>query len=361
MPATLSAAMPCAPDAAPAPVPAALAAPRCPELVCLAGSLPALRAAVDHGADSVYLGLRHATHARNVAGLHFDDAAIATGIRYAHDRGVHVFVALNTYPQASHPQPWRQAMDQAVGMGADAILLADPGLMQYAARTHPQLRLHLSAQGSGTHADAINLYRQQFGITRAVLPRALSLEQVRQVIERTPVEIEVFGFGSLCVMVEGRCVVPSYATGGSPPMHGVCPPAQALRWQQTPRGWGARLNGVLTDRLAGGGSAGDPALCQGRFAVGDESGCCAIEEPTCLNALALLPQLMRAGVRAITIEGLQRSPAYVAEVTRVWREALDHCAAQPQTDVPRAGWMRRLEQAAAGQRHPLGACHRPGT
>jgi len=154
MPATLSAAMPCAPDAAPAPVPAALAAPRCPELVCLAGSLPALRAAVDHGADSVYLGLRHATHARNVAGLHFDDAAIATGIRYAHDRGVHVFVALDTYPQASHPQPWRQAVDQAVGMGADAILLADPGLMQYAARTHPQLRLHLSRLGAPILNDA---------------------------------------------------------------------------------------------------------------------------------------------------------------------------------------------------------------
>lgn len=348
-------------DAVPsAPVlPAVAAAPLRPDLVCPAGSLPALRAAVDHGADCVYLGLRDATNARNFAGLNFDDAAIATGIRYAHDRGVKVFMALNTYPQASNPQPWREAMDKAAGMGADAVILADPGLMQYAAHRHPQLRLHLSVQGSATHAEAINLYREQFGITRAVLPRVLSVEQVRQVIDRTPVEIEVFGFGSLCVMVEGRCALSSYATGESPNTHGVCSPAKAVRWQETPRGLEARLNGVLIDRFAEGESAGYPTLCKGRFDVGDESSYYAIEEPTSLNTLALLPQLMKAGVRAIKIEGRQRSPAYVAEVTRVWREALDHCAAQPQTYVPRAGWMGRLEQVAEGQQHTLGAYHRP--
>ena len=157
------------------------------ELVCPAGSLPALKAAVDHGADCVYLGLRDATNARNFAGLNFDEAAIAKGIAYAHAKGAKVFMALNTYPQADNPGLWRSALDKAADLGVDAVILADPGLMQYAAQRHPKLRLHLSVQGSATNYDAINFYREQFGIVRAVLPRVLSLEQVQRVIERTPV------------------------------------------------------------------------------------------------------------------------------------------------------------------------------
>ena len=199
------------------------------ELVCPAGSLPALKAAVDHGADCVYLGLRDATNARNFAGLNFDEAAIAKGIAYAHAKGAKVFMALNTYPQADNPGLWRSALDKAADLGVDAVILADPGLMQYAAQRHPKLRLHLSVQGSATNYDAINFYREQFGIVRAVLPRVLSLEQVQRVIERTPVEIEVFGFGSLCVMVEGRCALSSYVTGESPNTHGVCSPPKAVR------------------------------------------------------------------------------------------------------------------------------------
>lgn len=161
-------------DAA-APVRAAAPPPAPFELVCPAGSLPALKAAVDHGASCVYLGLRDATNARNFAGLNFDEAAIATGIGYAHERGCKVFMALNTYPQASNPGLWRAALDKAVNLGVDAVILADPGLMQYAASHHPRLRLHLSVQGSATNCDAINFYREQFGIVRAVLPRVLSL------------------------------------------------------------------------------------------------------------------------------------------------------------------------------------------
>jgi len=330
-----------------------------PELVCPAGSLPALKAAVDHGADCVYLGLRDATNARNFAGLNFDEAAIASGIAHAHAKGAKVFMALNTYPQAANPEPWRSAMDEAVDLGVDAVILADPGLMQYAVQRHPQLRLHLSVQGSATNHEAINFYREQFGIVRAVLPRVLSLEQVRQVIDRTPVEIEVFGFGSLCVMVEGRCALSSYVTGESPNTHGVCSPAKAVRWQETPRGLESRLNGILIDRYAPGENAGYPTLCKGRFDVGEDENYYAIEEPTSLNTLELLPQLVKAGVRAIKIEGRQRSPAYVAQVTQVWREAIDQCMALPHRYAPKTHWMARLDQVAEGQQHTLGAYHRP--
>ncbi len=329
------------------------------ELVCPAGSLPALKAAVDHGADCVYLGFRDATNARNFAGLNFDETAINTGIRYAHDRGRKVFVALNTYPQAASPEVWRSAVDRAAQSGVDAVILADPGLMLYAVKRYPDLRLHLSVQGSATNYEALNFYYQHFGIARAVLPRVLSLTQVEQVLEKTSVEIEVFGFGSLCVMVEGRCALSSYVTGEAPNTNGVCSPPKAVRWQETPQGRESRLNGVLIDRYSQGENAGYPTLCKGRFDVGDEKNYYAIEEPTSLNTLALLPQLMKMGVRAIKIEGRQRSPAYVAQVTKVWREAIDSCRDNPHRYSAKPAWMNDLDKVAEGQQHTLGAYHRP--
>ena len=339
------------------PVAAEAAAPL--ELVCPAGSLPALKAAVDNGADCVYLGFRDATNARNFAGLNFDEAAIATGIRYAHDRGRKVLLALNTYPQAASPQVWQKAIDRAAQSGVNAVILADPGLMAYAQKNHPELRLHLSVQGSATNYEAINFYHQHFGISRAVLPRVLSMTQVAQVLEKTPVEIEVFGFGSLCVMVEGRCALSSYVTGEAPNTNGVCSPPKAVRWVETPQGRESRLNGVLIDRYAEGENAGYPTLCKGRFDVGDDKNYYAIEEPTSLNTLELLPQLMKMGVRAIKIEGRQRSPAYVAQVTKVWREAIDNCRDNPHRYSAKPVWMSGLDKVAEGQQHTLGAYHRP--
>ena len=329
------------------------------ELVCPAGSLPALKAAIDHGADCVYLGFRDATNARNFAGLNFDEAAIQTGIRYAHDRGKKVLLALNTYPQASCTEVWHTAIDRAAQSGVDAVILADPGLMAYALKKYPALRLHLSVQGSATNFEAIHFYHRHFGIARAVLPRVLSLTQVEQLVQKTPVEIEVFGFGSLCVMVEGRCALSSYVTGEAPNTHGVCSPPKAVRWVETPKGRESRLNGVLIDRYAEGENAGYPTLCKGRFDVDEEHNYYAIEEPTSLNTLSLLPQLMAMGVRAIKIEGRQRSPAYVAQVTKVWREAIDHCRDNPHRYSAKPTWMGDLDKVAEGQQHTLGAYHRP--
>lgn len=327
------------------------------ELVCPAGSLPALKAAVDNGADCVYLGFRDATNARNFAGLNFDDAAIDEGIRYAHARGRKVLLALNTYPQPSSWPLWRTAIDRAARAGIDAVILADPGLMRYAVDKYPDLRLHLSVQGSATNYEAINFYQQHFGVARAVLPRVLSLAQVEQVAKKTSVEIEVFGFGSLCVMVEGRCALSSYVTGEAPNTHGVCSPAKAVRWQQTPKGLESRLNGVLIDLYQDGENASYPTLCKGRFDVGGEQ-YYAIEEPTSLNTLELLPQLLTMGVRAIKIEGRQRSPAYVAQVTRVWRAAIDQCRDNLPRYSVKPAWMAELNKVAEGQQHTLGAYHR---
>jgi O2-independent ubiquinone biosynthesis protein UbiU len=328
------------------------------ELVCPAGNLPALKAAVNNGADCVYMGFRDNTNARNFAGLNFDDNAAREGIRFAHDKGVKTLLALNTFPQSDSWERWTGAVDKAAQLGMDAVILADIGLMRYAAKHHPKLRLHLSVQGSATNYEAINFYREHFGIQRAVLPRVLSLPQVEQVTANTPVEIELFGFGGLCVMVEGRCALSSYVTGESPNTVGVCSPAKAVRWQQTPKGLESRLNGVLMDRYADGENAGYPTLCKGRFEVNGET-YYAIEEPTSLNTLEMLPEMLRIGIAAIKIEGRQRSPAYVEQVTKVWRAAIDAAKRAPQNYQVMPAWMTQLNKVAEGQQHTLGAYNRP--
>lgn len=330
----------------------------CLQLICPAGSLPALKAAVDHGADGVYLGLKDNTNARNFSGLNFDDRTLLEGIRYAHARGRQVLLALNTYPQPGGVERWHRAVDRAAELGVDAVILADAGLMAYALKTHPDLRLHLSVQASATSYEAIEFYRERYGIRRAVLPRVLTLAQVENVVRNTQVEIELFGFGGLCVMVEGRCLLSSYACGDSPNTFGACSPGHAVRWQQTARGMETRLNGVLIDRYAEGEKAGYPTLCKGRFVVQGET-YYALEEPTSLNTLELLPQMLKLGIAAIKIEGRQRSPAYVAQVTRVWRAAIDAVKRAPERFEAQPAWMAELDKLSEGSMHTLGAYYRP--
>ena len=329
-----------------------------PELVCPAGSLRALQAAVDAGADAVYLGLKDATNARNFAGLNFDDDQVRDGVAYAHGRGAQVLMALNTFADARDASPWRRAVDKAATLGADALIVADTAVLAYCRDHHPALRLHLSVQASATSHAAIEFYRQRYGIQRAVLPRVLTMQQVGQVIRQTSVDIEVFGFGSLCVMVEGRCALSSYATGQSPNNAGVCSPPSAVRWQDGADGVQARLNGVLIDCYAPDEPRGYPTLCKGRFDVAGERDY-AIEEPTSLNTLAILPALIDLGVKAIKIEGRQRSAAYVSQVTAVWRAAIDQACAAPGRYAVQPGWTAALARHAEGQQHTLGAYSRP--
>ena len=329
-----------------------------PQLVCPAGSLRALQCAVDAGADAVYLGLKDATNARNFAGLNFDDAQVRAGVAHAHARGAQVLMALNTFADARDASPWFRAADRAVALGADALIVADSAVMAWCCRHHPQLRLHLSVQASATTHAAIEFYRRRYGIQRAVLPRVLTLQQVAQVVRNTEVDIEVFGFGSLCVMVEGRCALSSWATGQSPNNAGVCSPPSAVRWQDGADGVQARLNGVLIDVYAPDEPRGYPTLCKGRFDVEGRREY-ALEEPTSLNTLALLPELIAIGVKAIKIEGRQRSAAYVEQVTRVWRQAIDRAAADPSRYAVQDDWSAQLARHAEGQQHTLGAYDRP--
>jgi len=327
------------------------------ELVCPAGNLPSLKAAVDNGADAVYVGFRNQTNARHFAGLNFDSAQIEQGLAYARGHGTKVYVAINTYPQPDNFSKWQAAVDQAAEYDVDALILADIGVMDYAAGKWPKLRLHLSVQGSATTHQAIRFYAERFGVQRAVVSRVLSVKQVAALVENSPIAIEVFGFGSLCVMVEGRCYLSSYVTGQGPNTFGACSPANFVRWTETDSKLETRLNGVLIDRVSKEENAGYPTICKGRFKVNRKTGY-AIEEPTSLNTLPILPELLKIGVAAIKIEGRQRSPAYVAKVTGVLRAAIDSCVRDPEKFVPDPAWLAQLRSLSEGAQTTLGAYHR---
>jgi len=327
------------------------------ELVCPAGNLPSLKAAVDNGADAVYIGFKNETNARHFAGLNFDDKQIEECLTYARSHGTKVYVAINTYPQPDNFATWERAVDQAAEHRVDALILADIGVMDYAAEKWPELRLHLSVQASATSYEAVRFYAEQFGVKRAVIPRVLSVKQVEALVNNCPIPIEVFGFGSLCVMVEGRCYLSSYATGQGPNTFGACSPASFVRWSETDSKLETRLNGVLIDQVNKDENAGYPTICKGRFKVNGETGY-AIEEPTSLNTLPILPDLLRIGVAAIKIEGRQRSPAYVAKVTTVLRAAIDACMKDPEHFVPDQAWLEQLTSVSEGVQTTLGAYQR---
>ncbi|WP_417458993.1 ubiquinone anaerobic biosynthesis protein UbiU [Kordiimonas sp.] len=292
------------------------------ELVCPAGTPAALRAAVEAGADAVYLGFRDETNARNFPGLNFSVAELEGAIAYAHKAGRKVLLAVNTYADAIDPTPWHRAIAYASELGVDAIILADIGLLAYAREQYPDLRLHLSVQASASNAAAINYYSETFDVRRVVLPRVLTVPEIAKLNQQINVETEVFAFGGMCPMAEGRCTLSSYATGQSPNRNGVCSPASHVDYVREKDGLTSRLGGFTINRFNDNEQAGYPTLCKGRFQVSGAHGY-IFEEPTSLDIRSILPSLVKAGVRALKIEGRQRSKAYVRQVVSGFRSAID--------------------------------------
>ncbi|OAT75557.1 protease [Mangrovibacter phragmitis] len=327
------------------------------ELLCPAGNLPALKAAIENGADAVYIGLKDDTNARHFAGLNFTEKRLQEAVEFVHRHKRKLHIAINTFAHPDGYTRWEKAVDMAAQLGADALILADLAMLDYAARRYPGVERHVSVQASATNEAAIRFYHDNFAVSRVVLPRVLSIHQVKQLARVTPVPLEVFAFGSLCIMAEGRCYLSSYLTGESPNTVGACSPARFVRWQQTPQGLESRLNDVLIDRYQENENAGYPTLCKGRYRV-DGDLYHALEEPTSLNTLSLLPELMSMGIASVKIEGRQRSPAYVTQVAKVWRQAIDRCSADPENFVPQDAWMQALGAMAEGTQTTLGAYHR---
>lgn len=318
------------------------------ELICPAGTPATYRHAVEAGADAVYCGFSDETNARNFPGLNFSRAEMAQSIAYGRERGAMTFVAINTFMRAGDEALWHRAVDDAVSAGADALILADIGLMAYAAERHPGQRLHVSVQTAASNPDSIAFLVQAFGVKRVVLPRVLTLTEVAELTRSATCETEVFVFGGLCVMAEGRCSLSSYATGKSPNMHGVCSPASHVRYREDGDEMVSELGDYTINKFARDEPAGYPTLCKGRFHIGDARGY-AFEDPVSLDILSEIDTLEAAGVKALKIEGRQRGKAYVASVVSTIKQAL-----QTPPDR-RAALIESLKNLSEGQKTTSGA------
>ncbi len=318
------------------------------ELICPAGTPAAFREAVDAGADAVYCGFRDETNARNFPGLNFSREELRDAIAYARRNGCQTFVALNTFMRAGDEEIWHRAASDAVNLGADALILADFGLMAYVRERYREQRLHVSVQASASNPEAINFLVEAFEAKRVVLPRTLTIADIARIKRKVACEIEVFVFGGLCVMAEGRCSLSSYATGKSPNMNGACSPASHVRYRQDGQQMLSELGEFTINRFGPGEAAGYPTLCKGRFDIGDARGY-AFEDPVSLDVMGEIEALKAAGVSALKIEGRQRGKAYVAEVVKTLRLAL---STEP---AARGPLLARLRAMSEGQKTTVGA------
>ncbi len=265
------------------------------ELLAPAGGPEALVAAVNNGADAVYLGLGELNARRGAA--NFDLASLAEGARFAHLHGARVYLTANVVVLPREMASALTMIDQAWAAGIDAVIVQDLGLLRLVARELPDVRIHASTQIDAMNAESVRALAG-LGATRVTLARELPLDAVRACAE-TGVEVETFVHGAICYSYSGQCLISSMI-GRRSANRGMC--AQPCR-----------LPYELLD------PTGTPVGVPGRYLL----------SPKDMAGIAHLPALISAGVRALKIEGRMKSPEYVAIVTGVYRAALDRALADP--------------------------------
>lgn len=285
-----------------------------PEVLAPAGDSERLRAALDFGADAVYLG-------GNLFGMrqgapNFDAAALCEAVRFAHSYGKKVYLTVNTLPRNEEFAFLPQFVAEAVNAGVDAMIVADLGVLSVIRRLAPQMTIHMSTQtGIVNYQTANVLY--EMGARRVVLARELSLDEIAEIRRRIPedLEIEVFVHGAMCVSFSGRCLLSAY----------------------------------FTDRDANRGACSQP--CRWKYALVEEKRPhlpMPIEETPegtyILNARDMcmidhIDKLAEAGVTSFKIEGRAKSAYYVSVVTNAYRMAMDWYLAHPH-DYQLPDWIR---------------------
>ncbi|MGQ0721578.1 MAG: DUF3656 domain-containing U32 family peptidase [Candidatus Eiseniibacteriota bacterium] len=270
--------------------------PSKPEIMSPAGGWPELAAAVEAGADAVYFGLRHFSARAKVG---FALAELSDVIGTLHRRGVKGYVAFNTLVFDHELEEAARAVGAIAAAGADAVIVQDVGAVRVARRVAPELPVHASTQLTFTSAEGVRL-AQSLGVTRVILARELSLEEIRMVRAATDCELEMFVHGALCVSYSGQCLS-SEAWGGRSANRGQCAQACRLPYE------------LLVDGKA-------KPLGDARYLL----------SPGDLSTVAQVPEIVRAGLDALKIEGRYKDENYVALTTRAYRRAVDAvCAGRP--------------------------------
>ncbi len=322
------------------------------DLISPAGDLPSLKAAVDAGADAVYIGFRSPTNLRNFPGLNFSLKEAKRGIEYAHKRGKEVYVTINIYPQVDGVDLCFKEVDSAYSLGSDSVILTDLAVLEYTHRKYPDFEIHLSVQARNSNAETIQFYKREFGIGCVILSRILTFEEIEEIEKKTSVDLEVFVFGSLCANYEGRCQLSPYITGVSNNTVGACSPLEFVQFVHDDNGkLSFKLNEIILNEYSQGEFCTYPTPCKGRY-LNTETDMLtySFQSPASLNLLGEIPELAAAGVDAFKIEGRQRSKIYVENVTRVFRSALDEFYKSPELYVARKEWLEELCELSEGIR-----------
>ena len=268
------------------------------ELLLPAKDLEVLKTAVRYGADAVYIGGE--AYGLRAKARNFSPQDMAEGIQFAHERGVKVYVTANILAHNADLEGAEQYFGQLAQLQPDAILVADPGMFTLAQRACPKIPLHISTQANNTNYETFNFWFRM-GAERVVCARELSLVEIRQIRERIPEdkEIEAFVHGAMCISYSGRCLLSNYFTGRDA-NHGACP--HPCRWKY-----------AVMEESRPGVYLPVEENERGTF-VFNSRDLCMIEH---------IPDLLKAGVDSLKIEGRMKTALYVASVARAYRQALD--------------------------------------
>jgi len=290
-----------------------------PELLAPAGNLEKLSSALDFGADAVYAGLEQFSLRAQADNLNWDD--YLTALQLCHARGKRLYLTLNAFFRQAELSELTSLARKLATSPPDALIVSDPGALATLRSEAPEIPLHLSTQANTVNAAAIEFWGHH-GVTRVNLARELGFDEMAAIRKATGVELEVFVHGAMCVAWSGRCLLSAALTGRSA-NRGAC--THPCRW-----------NYALVEESRPGEYFPIEEDSRGSYLLNSRD-LCLLEE---------LPTLVAAGVDSLKIEGRMKSPYYVAAVTRVYREALDRLAADPQAWHVEPLWQQELDMVS---------------
>ena len=327
------------------------AAPFTPELLAPAGTLKNMRYAFAYGADAVYAGQpRYSLRVRN---NEFDHANLAVGIKEAQAQGKRFYVVVNIAPHNAKLKTFLKDLEPVIAMAPDALIMSDPGLIMLVRRHFPQMPIHLSVQANTVNWASVEFWQLQ-GVSRIILSRELSLEEVEEIRQQVPsMELEVFVHGALCMAYSGRCLLSGYMNKRDA-NQGSC--TNACRWkysaqEATQNQLGDIVQTFKPEPTLGEGSPTDQVfLLQEANRPGelmpafeDEHGTYIMNSKD-LRAVQHVERLTRMGVHSLKIEGRTKSHFYCARTTQVYRRAIDDAVAGREFDRSLMGDLESLAQ-----------------
>ena len=317
-----------------------------PELLAPAGSLEMMRAAFSFGADAVYAGLpRYSLRVRNNSFRNV--AALREGIDEAHAQQKKFFVVSNVLPHNGKVDSFLHDMAPVVALKPDALIMADPGLIDMTREAWPEIPVHLSVQANTLNWAAVRFW-QKLGISRIILSRELTLDEIAEIRQQCPdIELEVFVHGALCIAYSGRCLLSGYFTRRDS-NQGAC--TNSCRWK-----YKLHENGDSCDE-------GPETFLEESQRPGelmpieeDEHGTYILNSKD-LRAVEHIPRLMEIGVDSFKIEGRTKSPYYVARSCQAYRRVIDDTRAgrpfDPAVLTDLEGLANRGYTGGFFQRHP---------